>query len=222
MVAAYLPWLAYLLLIAGGIYLWRAASLRAARENAMRVLRYIESAISGHGHVAGIEWVSASKFSVPLRLRGSIFHNPSVLVQLTPREWPFGWVTRLLRRRKETITFRADLDRTPGFNLELGTHRMFARSRRHLKPEGPSWQFENTTPFILTTRMDWQQEISSLITSLSTCSQRNFLNVCFRRSSPHFSATLPLECISPEAENRTALFDALRELAAGAQPGLRR
>ena len=44
----------------------------------------------------------------------------------------------------------------------------------------------------------------------------DFLSVAFRRTTPHFSATVPLASLAPEAQTESDLFDVLRELAAGA------
>jgi hypothetical protein len=61
-----------------------------------------------------------------------------------------------------------------------------------------------------------QQEIASTMTALSKGDNGEFLEINFQRRSPHFSATLPLEALAPEAPSRTYILDAMRELAGNA------
>jgi hypothetical protein len=121
-----------------------------------------------------------------------------------------------LKKAQETVVFQADLDWAPPFTLELQSYRLFARTRKDLPPDAPGWDFEQTTPFVLTTRKDWQREITAVITSLLSCPERQFLSIAFSRQSPHFTATLALDSIAPSSTCRTEIFDSLRELATGA------
>ena len=54
------------------------------------------------------------------------------------------------------------------------------------------------------------------MTSLSRGDNSEFLEVSFQRSSPNFSATLPLDSLAPGAPARTYLLDAMREMAGSA------
>lgn len=205
-----------LLLCTCALLVWRAIYARQSKQRACEVLEWIEVLLYGQGHPLGIKWEGASQFQVPLRLRSNTFRNASLHVHLAPRNLPFSWIYRKLRNRPETLIFEADLDLAPPFSLELQSYRLFARTRKDLAPEAPGWNFEQATPFILTTRKDWQREITSVISSLLSCPERQFLSIAFRQHSPHFSATLALETISPECSARTEIFDSLRELATGA------
>lgn len=198
------------------LFVWHFYYARKARQHAFQVLGWIEDLICGHGHVAGIRWEGSSSFSLPLRLRSNAFHNASLQVNLMPRELPLNWLMGKLKKAQETIIFRADLDWAPPFSLELQSYRLFARTRKDLSPEAPGWNFEQTTPFVLTTRKDWQKEITSVISSLLSCPERQFLSIAFKQESPHFTATLALDSIAPTSACRTEIFDSLRELATGA------
>ena len=55
-----------------------------------------------------------------------------------------------------------------------------------------------------------------MMNALLSCREREVLSLEFRRSSPHLSATIALECISPEGRAGSNVFDTLKELAAGA------
>src|SRR5258708_37980659 len=161
------------------LFLWHFYSARRSRKRAFEIVGWIESLLTGQGHIAGIEWESASKFQVPLRLRSTTFRNACLDVQLLPRELPLNWAMGKLRAQQELLTFKADLDLAPPFTLELQSYRLFARTRKDLKPESPGWNFEQATPFVLTTRKDWQREITSVISSLVSCPERPFLSIAF-------------------------------------------
>jgi hypothetical protein len=210
------PILAYVAIGVSALFVWHFCATRKSRQRAFEVLGWIEGILCGQGHVAGIKWEGASSFYVPLRLRSASFRNAGLRVHLIPTDLPFKWAFSKLKKTEETLVFEADLDWAPPFSLELQSYRLFARTRKDLQPETPGWQFEQTTPFILTTRKDWQKEITAVITSLLSCHERQFLSIAFCPESPHFTATLALDAISPASTSRTEIFDSLRELAAGA------
>lgn len=206
----------YALLGASAMLIWRFWQDRKTKRRACEVLNWTDTWISSQGQITGIRWEGPSSFRLPLRLHSSTFHNANLHIKLVPRHQPLSWVSAKLKNVQETLTFEADLDLAPPFKLELETYRLFARTRKDLSPETPGWEFEHATPFILTTRKDWQKEISSVISSLVSCPERQFLSVVFRRESPHFSATLALDSIAPSSLCRSDIFDAMRELATGA------
>lgn len=211
--------LVYVLLVALGLcalFLWHFYFARKSRRRALEVLGWIDSLVSGQGYVETVTWRGSSSFQVPLYLGSNTFRNASLTVHLIPREFPLNWIWAKSKSFQETVVFEADLDWVPPFSLELQSSRMFARTRKDLSPDGPGWEFEHTTPFILTTRKDWQKEITALISNVISCPDRQFLSVTFRPESPHFSAVLALDSISPASACRTEIFDSLREIAAGA------
>jgi hypothetical protein len=205
-------------LVAGALlaliwYFWFA---RHNRRRAIRVLGWIERAFEGNGQVAGMEWFNASCFQLRVRLWPNLFRHTSVKVQLLPRELPLSWLIARFRARQETLTFQADLDLAPAFNLEVHNHRWSGRTRRRFPISSENWTMERPGPFVITTRNDWQREITNMMHSLTASRECDCLTVSFSRTSPHFSATVPLESISPEAQSETNIFNVMRELAAGA------
>ncbi len=194
-------------------YLWFA---RSNRLRSACILRWIEAVFSGHGHIVGIHWITASRFHVRLRLGSNLFQHAGLMVQLLPRELPLHWLVTSLRKKQETLTFEADLDCPPVFNLEVQNHRWCGRSHKKVRVDAERALIEHCGPFVLTTRNDWQREITTMMTALVASRDCDFLNVCFRRTSPHFSATVPLQSLAPEVQAESDLFDVLRELAAGA------
>lgn len=210
------PALLYLAIAVAALLAWHVYYARKSRKRAFEVLGWIEDLLCGHGHVAGVKWNGASSFQIPVKLRANAFHNASLRVNLIPKELPLNWLVSKIKKSQETLMFEADLDWAPPFSLELQSYRLFARTRKDLPPDAPGWDFEQTTPFILTTRKDWQREITSVITSLLSHPDRQFLSIAFSQRSPHFTATMTLESIAPTSTCRTEIFDSLRELAAGA------
>ena len=68
------------------------------QHHTFEVLGWIESLLSGHGHVAGLKWDGSSTFHVPLRLRSNVFHNASLHVHLIPKELPASWLIGKLKK----------------------------------------------------------------------------------------------------------------------------
>ncbi len=195
---------------------WYFWFLRANRRKAVQVLGWIERAFDGHAQIVGVNWLSASRFRLRLRLSPSQFRQTWLTVQLYPREMPIHWLVCRLMRRHETLTFEADLDTPPSFNLEVHNHRWCGRTRRKFPQRSENWSLERTNAFVITTRNDWQREITNLMNPLMASRECDCLTVNFQRTTPNFSATVPLQSISPQCDSETNIFNVLRELASGA------
>ncbi len=195
-------------------YLW---SVRANRNRAVSILHWIENALGGQGHVTGIRWINQSEFEVPLRLASSPFRKSKLVVTLAPREFPLNWLMGKLRKEQtETLTFTADLELKPVLTLEVQSMRWFARSRKDADPTKGNWDFECGSPVVLTTRPDWRKEVAAIVQSMVNCEQRDNLQLQFRKTSPHFRATVPLEAIKPAEQDTWNIFETLRSIATGA------
>ncbi|MCU1285472.1 MAG: hypothetical protein JWO13_1822 [Acidobacteriales bacterium] len=205
----------YLLVGVGTAAIWYFWSVRSNRQRAVQILYWIENALGKQGHVTGIRWHSVSEFEVPVRMASKLFRKSSILVKISSYRIPINWLlARINEPEAETLTFQADLDLHPTFNLELQNRRWFARSQKNLNVEGPGWQFEGCVPVVLTTRLDWQKELTTAIQSVLAVDQRENLQVQFRQSSPHFTATVPLDAITPESQ--MAVFDLLGSIVSRA------
>jgi hypothetical protein len=191
-------------------------SLRRKREKAREILRWIQASLAGRGHVVGISWTAASRFRVPLRLTCGVFRRAWVLVEMRTQETPAHWLIQKISNPQEVITFQADLDAPPMFSLQMQNFRWFARSSPKTAIENAGWQFERLPSVMITTTPESQKEIAGTMTSISRGDNGEFLEVSFQRSSPHFSATLPLESLAPGAPARTYLLDTMREMAGSA------
>lgn len=192
---------------------WYWLAMRHNRRRALQVARWLESALAGQGQVAGIRWLARSQFKIPLRLRHSGFNRAWVVVDLPPRELPLPWLLSKASGRREILTFEADLDPPPAFNLQVHNFRWLARSGRLVPSNRLPWSFEHSGPFVVSTRRDWKKEISSAMVALAKGDHRDFLKISFQSRSPHFSVTLPLASIAPGSPTRACMFDSMRELA---------
>jgi hypothetical protein len=203
-------------LIDGGVAvallaIWYLSWRRWLRRRSRVVVVWVQLAFRRHGKVAEIEWLSASRFRVNLRLRTTTFRNAHLVVQLAPRELPFTWLWYRIRKQQETATFAANLDSPPAFNLDVRNHRWCGTSL----PPAPTkkWSAERLSPIVITTRRDWQHEIVNMMDALAASRSYEFLKIVFRKDSPHFIATVALSAMQPDALAEVNVFDVIRELA---------
>jgi len=195
---------------------WYFAADRRKHRKARDVQRWIQSALAGRGQVIGISWTSNSRFRVPLRLACGVFQRAWVVVELLPQHTPLQWLLHKLRGRRAVLTFQADLDLPPAFTLHVNNFRWVARSGRKTPVKHPGWKFECLQPIVITSRADSQKEVACTMASLTRTDASAFVDVSFQQSSPHFSATLPLDTLAPDSPARVYLLDAMRELAGSA------
>ena len=196
---------------------WYAAFSHYNRRRSRKILKWIDAAFAGHGKVAGVHWLAPARFHAHLQLApNASFQQASVDVQLSPRQMPVSWLLARLRRQSEVMTFEADLEFTPAYDLEVHNHRWCGRTRRNLPADPLRWDMERCTPFVITTKPAWQREITTMMTAMVASRERDFLKVSYRRSSPHFTASVPLEAVAPGSGNNGELFIVLSELAGGA------
>lgn len=179
------------------------------RKRAGEVVHWIKTAFAGHARVLGIHWTTASRFHVRLELPPNLFPRAHITVQFVARELPLNWLLSVLRKQNETLTFEADLDSPPGFNLEVHNQRWHGQTRRRVNPERAI--YEHCGPFVLTTRSEWQRDITVMMNALVASRDSDFLSVTFRKTSPHLSATVPLNSLAECGGND--IFSVLRELA---------
>jgi len=196
--------------------LWYLFFRRYNRRQGKQAVAWIDSALAGAGETVAVRWLGPALLEVKLRLQAGPFHQPAITVALLARHLPIRWLRQWWRREPSTITWQADLDMPPAFNLEVGRHCWSGRTRRRLLRERREWTFRPVTSLILTSRRGAPPEVVSMMNVLLSSRECQMLSVAFRRTSPHFSAVIPLDCISPEEHAGAVVFDTLRELAAGA------
>lgn len=204
---------ATLLIVAslGATWYWLALGL--SRRRAQEITHWLGAALLGKGQVLQMVRLSATRLRFPLRMAYGVFRRASVLVELAPYELPWKWLLAKIRQRPETLTFQADLDLPPAFALHVQNFRWFGSSTRKCQHDRGEWTFENTGPFVISTRVDWQKDVPGAVMSLAQVPNEDFLSVAFQRSSPHFSVTVPLESIAPGSPIRSLVFENMKELA---------
>ncbi len=191
-------------------YLW---FIRYNHRRGATVLRWVQSACADKGWLLESHWVGTSLLQATLHLPSRWFANARLTVRLLPRPIPAQWVISRWRKQKETLTFEADLDCAPRFQLDVFNHRWCGRS--HGKNHRSEWNAYRPGPVVLTTREEWAQELTPVVNTLVASQEKNFLSVRFRPDSPHFSATVALETLADQA-SAAGVLGVLRELAAGA------
>jgi hypothetical protein len=201
------------LLAAAVVCTWMALARRVSRDRAIEVLHWIERMLAGRGHVTGIRWVSANEFEVPVKLTGALFRGPSFVVSTTGAS-PWRWISGKKQRAIESVTFRSDFDPEPNFAMQMRTMRWFARSSKNVPDDG--WMAETSQPVVLTTRLDWQKEITGTMRSLLSCDERDNLDLKFQKNSPHFSATMSMEDVNLRQQPSCAFFEVLCSVAESA------
>ena len=215
------PWPAArdLLMAVAFLAIWYFYFLRYNRKRAKNILQWISGVSAGHANVRSVRWDSRSHFQVKLQLRSHCFHNGTMAVQLYAREMPLKWLLSRYRAEQETLTFEADLDCAPSFSLEVHNYRWQNKpsGKATLQPE--RLKLVRTGPVVLTTRGDWQQDLTNMMNGLMASRDCNFETVTFRRRSPHFSAIVPLQFLNRE-DSGSHLFEALQELATGASAAM--
>jgi hypothetical protein len=188
-------------------YLWLQ---RTDQKRALQALRWIENSLGSSGHVTGMNWLNDRQFEVPIRVLYPVFKRACVQVTLPKRGLFRG-------AAPETLTFVADLDFTPAFSMNFTNLRWFARTSKTLDTESTKWQAINCEPVVLTTRLDWDRDVTNGIYTVLHGDRRENLNIVYRKTAPHFCATMPLEAISPEQAEPLELLDTMREMVEGIQ-----
>ena len=203
-------------LIAGALLgVWYFWFIRYNHRKAATVLRWVQFACADRGRVLAPRWIGSSLLQATLHLPSRWFADARLTVHLLPRHVPVQWMISRWRKQKETLTFEADLEYAPGFQLDVFNHRWCGRSRSKFFSRSQEWSLSRPGPVVLTTREQWAQELTPVVNALVASREKNFLNVRFRPESPHFSATVALETLY-DKEAAAGLLTVLRELAAGA------
>jgi hypothetical protein len=199
------------------LVLWYLIFMRYNRRRAIRVLHGMRSVFAGDAQVIGVHWATPSQFCARLRVANGVFQQPLVRVRLQPRELPLRWLWFRLKKRQETVTFEADLDCPPSFNLEVHNQRWCGRTRKFASHNLQRLTLDRCGPFVLTTRNEWQRDIMGMMNALMASRDCDLLSVRYHKISPHFAATMPLGCVSPAPDSESRIFDVLRELASCGQ-----
>jgi len=193
--------------------LWYFFFIRYNRRKGIRVLRSVEAACLGDGHIVHARWLSPLRLQAHIRFASHWFDRARVTVELRPRAIPYQWAWSVWQKRKETLTFEADLDYEPSLGLEVLRHRWFSGP---VKPNSSrAWVVSRLTPIVFTTRPQWSPDLPPLVSTFMADRGHNLLSVKIRPESPHLAATIPLDTLTDE-RSAAGFLSVLRDLAAGA------
>jgi hypothetical protein len=195
--------------------LWYAWFAHYNRRRGILALTRVQAACGGKGSVLEPRWRNSSLLQASLHLPSRWFEDARLTVRLAPRTVPFRWMLSHWRKQKETLTFEADLDHHPDFQLDVMHHRWAGSSTGSSSARTRTWSVSRPAPVVLTTRQEWSQELNPLVAALMSSREKNFITVRFHPHSPHFTATVDLDVLSDEKTAAT-LISTLRELASGA------
>src|ERR1041385_1422636 len=199
------------------LLLWYFYFLRYNRRRGAIALRHVEAACSSEGQIMESHWYGMCRLQARLGFSSHWFENARVTVRLRPRPVPVKWLISVWRKQRETLTFEADLDFAPSFQLDVFRHRWLSRNRVKEASDSPRWAVSRPGPVVLTTRTRWTHELTPVVNTLITSRGHNLMRVRFRPNFPHLAATIPLEALSEE-HAAAGFLSVLRELAAGASP----
>jgi hypothetical protein len=198
------------------LLLWYVGFTQYNRRKGIKALHWVEVACIGEGRVVDSRWLGTSRVKAQLRFTRQPIEDASVTVRLRPRPLPLHWALSLWRKQKETLTFEADLDHIPAFNLEVLRHRWFTHNSPPNDETGShKWTISRPGPVVLTTRTHWNQELTPVVNTLMTSRGHNLISVRFRSKSPHLTATVALDSVS-DPQAGAGFLEVVRELAAGA------
>jgi hypothetical protein len=204
------------LLIGGAIAALLIYDRHLLRNRIFLLLRWIDASLIGNGHITGVRWLSAHEVDVPVRLRSSLFRHSRFHVRLARHPLLECFLNRFRSCPQVAVSFRTNLDSMPNFAIEMQTMRWFARSRKKLNTASAGWSFQTAEPLVLTTKLDWQREITSAFQALLASNRREGVTLTFQRHTPHFSATFQMEESELDSEPCNQLLQVLVSVAEGA------
>jgi hypothetical protein len=201
------------LIAALSLLLWYVCFSQYNRRKGEASLRVVESACLGLGKVTEVRWFGAHRLEAHLRFNTQWVGDAHVTVRLRPRQVPLNWLWAISRKQKETLTFEANLDFAPAFQLEVYRHQWLTE-KIELKGDR-EWMISRPGAIILTPRKQWGTDLTPLVNTLMSSPGHSLTSVRFRSEAPHLTATVPLEAVAGE-ESSVAFLNVLRELAATA------
>ena len=192
--------------------LWYSWFVRYNRRRAAGVLQWVQAACLGKGRLTDFEWQSSSsRLKANLHLSSRWFDDARLTIRLLPRPLPIKWAVSRWHRQQETLTFEADMGFPPGFHLDIVRHRWSGQTGD--KKTSRRWMISHPGPVVLTTKEDWPLELTPVVNALAAWRDKDFVSVRFKQTSPHFTATVPLENLSDQ-KSAASLLGLFRELAA--------
>src|SRR5438874_2449771 len=131
---------AVLVLLGLGARYWNQ---RRLYRRATEVLRRLEEALAGRGHVVNFRWLATTQFEAALRFASCNFQRATIQVQFSTVPLPaLPWLQNT-REERERLVFFSDLEVAPRFRLNVLKQRWTAQSGK-IKCQDPArWNYES-------------------------------------------------------------------------------
>ena len=120
---------------------WFFYFARYNRRKGATALHWVEAACSSKGQMLDSRWLSETLLQARFGFAAHWFDNARVTIRLRPRPIPFKWFVSIWHKQKETLTFEADLDCAPGFQLDVFRHRWLSQRHSHCHPNPATGRF---------------------------------------------------------------------------------
>ncbi len=195
--------------------LWYWFFVRYNRRRGVRVLRSLEAACRTRGKILGHKWLDVNRLQIKLGFAAHWFENARVTVSLRPRPFPLHWLFAIWKSKKEVLTFEADLGGAPSHHVHVFRHHWLNHAHTAKSIAGQDWELHRPSPVLLTSRPEWSNDLSPVVTALMTSGGHRLLSVRLRPESPNLAATLPLDAVG-DATSASSFLKVLRALAEGA------
>jgi hypothetical protein len=208
--------LAIALMIVGAISALLIYDRHLLRRRVALLVHWIDASLAGSGHVTGLKQRSSRDLVAPLRLRSILFRNAKLHIRFAPHPLVDSLLQPFRKKPEITVNFLADLESMPRFAMEMQTMRWFARSRSNLNTASHGWTFETSLPLLLTTKLDWQREITAAFQALLASNHRDGVKLTFQPRSPNFRASFHMEECELESDPKHGVLQALMSVAEGA------
>jgi hypothetical protein len=206
-----------LLVVAIGVFmLWFALGTQRNIRKGNDLLKWLQRGLPQLGRKTTLRWIGSSAVQLDIVKAHKPFDSAQIVVVLEPRDVGFLWLWARARNRRDFMILRADLDRSPAFEVEAGDPSGWTGGDRLRKLDAAAWQrdaWEEQNVGVAHTpgidvapiREAWERltEITGGVWRLSV-----------RQRPPHLEIhVMPPDTSTTRAED---LFSAFRDLAAKA------
>src|SRR5438309_12075802 len=118
---------------------WKA---RMPRQRATKIIRRLEEALAGRGHVISYHWLAETQFEAALRFASRSFQRPSIRVEFSDSTISLTPWTSRSQDEQEKLVFRSALDAAPRIRLNVLNQRWTAQSGKIKCLDTAQWSYE--------------------------------------------------------------------------------
>lgn len=189
---------------------WFAWGTAANVRRGHAAMRWMQAGLPLLGEKTTVRWLGSTAVELILDQAKPPFERAALVVFLEPRDLPWLWALARLRGRRDTLIFRARLDRTPDQELELVDRATW--SGREVLPRLRGWPVREPAQageLTLYHRSQAAQDQAGALLELARKSGLTPWRLSLHPSDPQFQLHLPLPAAAADARS---FFQALRAL----------